>query len=181
MARRKKRTVNRSPVRRSSAPMAKRTNRRKRSSGGLSANLKTGIKPLLSSAMGGASYSLLGGVIQSPMLRTVLGIAGAFALGMMNMPFVGAGMSGAVAYEFTSRTFGLGDDGDFEDAEYTRAELGEEEFLDDDGNVFALSDDGEPVMIAEAGTDYAMALSDEFELSEDSGEQSVMMIPSYAN
>jgi hypothetical protein len=181
MAKRKRR-VQRSPIRRSSTTVAKTTRRRKRSGGGgLGANLKTGIKPILSSAMGGASYSLLGGVVQSPMLRTILGIAGAFALGMMNMPYVGAGMSGAVAYEFTSRTFGLGDDGDFEDAEYTRADLGEEEFLDDDGNVFALSDDGEPVMIAEAGTDYAMALSDEFDLSEDSGEQSVMMIPTYAN
>jgi hypothetical protein len=129
---------------------ARRTTTKRRRSRGLSAgprNLMSAVKPNLVGAAGGVAYGLAGGFLPAN-YRPWAGLVAGVALSYAGMNNLGVGMSGAAAFDFVSKSFGLSDD--MEAMEYVQPTilsdnyaLSDYETMDESGNVYALSDDGQ--------------------------------------
>jgi hypothetical protein len=133
------------------------------------------FKPLLSASAGGVGYAVLAPAVSEGWGRFAAGLAGSFVLGYMGMPLVGAGMAGAAAADIAKSQFGLSDD--FMEADYSDADLSDDDVMEDDnGDLYAMSDDGESLVYL--GNSYDLSANG-YDLSD--GEQSVMMVPDYAN
>lgn len=157
-----------------STPRKRKYVKRRKTSGGLSGGMKgigQGLKNMGAGAVGGGAYALVSNFAGgNPWIKLLIGAGLSFGAGYMNMPNVSAGVSGAVGSEITKNLFGLSDD--MEETEFVPDNVG----VDEDGNVFALSEGGEPMDYL-GNLQEDPELMDAFDLSED--EQSVMMVPTY--
>lgn len=142
---RRKRSVSTSVSR----PAKKRRATRRRSRGmfdGAGKNLMATVKPVLAGAAGGTTYGVAGGLVSEnvrPWAALAVSVVSVFA----GMNHFGAGVAGAAAFDYTRKTFGLAEDMDA--TEYVNPtilsdayELSERETMDENGNVYALSDNG---------------------------------------
>lgn len=159
--------------------------RRRRKSGGLGGGMIAPFKNSINAGVGGAMYALASPLTSTkPVTRALIGLAGSFALGYFGFPVMGNGMAGAAAAEFVKSSVGsLSDDDDLQDTEYTDVDLSDKEvYADDQGNVFALGDgDVEPIYLGNMNDGSFDLSGGEFDLSDYTGEQSVMSLPSYNN
>jgi hypothetical protein len=188
MAKRRKRSTAVAKTTRRRSTVKPSTRRRRKRSSGLGAGMKAPFMNMVNSGMGGLAYGVGSPMLSAnPLTRSLIGLAGAFLLGYMNFPTMGNGMAGAAASELVKSSLGLNDE-DLEDVEYTDVDLsGQELVTDEQGNVYSLGDgEQEPILLGNIN-DGSFSLSDngyaleDYALNDNSGQQSVMMVPTYNN
>ena len=148
-----------------------------RKSRGMGSKFTAPLKPIAAGAIGGAGYALAGSFISTPIVKALTGGLLAFGAGFMGYTNVGAGIAGAASADLVRGMFGLNDD--MEETTWVDPNsLSEDDVtIDDNGDVFALSDDGETVYLGNYYSDPE--LSDAFSLAD--SEQSVMLTPTYTS
>jgi hypothetical protein len=181
MAKRKKgRSRTRKSVSVRRAPVRRTKSRRKKGLSASGTEIMTAAKANGSGFLGGAGYTLPM-VFMKPntLTRGIIGVAGAMILSFMNMPFVAAGVSGALGADMTKAALsssGLADDYDLQDVDYVDEDtLSDSGYVDENGNAVVMDDDGIMYALNDGG-DYE-AIGDAYSLQEDA--QDVMMLPLY--
>lgn len=187
----KKRRRRRRTTSLSSAPRRRSTRRRRRSTGLSSgaprkANIQGSIMAAAAGGLGGVTYLAPKAVLKNmPLWQKVLwGVGGSVALNVLKYPNVAAGHAGAMVADVAKSMFPtmLNDDDDLQDAEWVDPNT-----LSDSGSVDQY---GNPVLIGDNGTAYALNENNELEVLNDAYDlqdpyelqddmQSVSMLPLY--
>lgn len=142
----KRRPASHAPKRRrTSTSLAPKKRRRSLSAG--PRNLMAAVKPNLAGAAGGIGYALTGQFVPEK-ARPWVGLAAGVVLSYFGLNNVGVGFSGASAFDYASRVFGLSDG--MQQTDYVNPialsdnyELSDSETMDNAGNVYQLSADGQ--------------------------------------